>query len=162
MFENILSTLSNEEIIKKIEELKKIDKNSSNWKELLIVFVTDNFALNKENKEVKFIEGSYKIVFTKMDVTLDDLQMYISETEEDDEFYMSALKYIDTMQKTFNDLLIEKLEHRLSLDEMPPEEKQYNKEKRINNTINKVLIVLAVLAIIYTLIMLLGTFFISK
>lgn len=162
MFENILSTMTNEEIVKKIEELKKIDKKSNNWKELLIAFVTDNFSLNKENKEVRFIDGSYKLVFTKMGVTLEELQKYISEVEEDDEFYMCSLKYIDNMQKTFNDILIEALEKRLALDDIPEEEKQYNKEKRISNTINKIIVVIAILAVIYTLVMLLGTMFISK
>ena len=162
MFENILSTMSNEEVIKKIEELKKINKKDINWKELLVVFVTDNFKENKENKEVKFIEGEYKLVFTKMDVTLDDLKKYISETEEDDEFYMTALKYIDNMQKTFNDILIEALEKRLNLSEAPIEEQKYLRSKRNSNTINKVILVLAILAAIYAFVMSLGTFLIAK
>ena len=66
------------------------------------------------------------------------------------------------MQKTFNDILIEALEKRLALDDIPEEEKQYNKEKRISNTINKIIVVIAILAVIYTLVMLLGTMFISK
>ena len=162
MFENILSTMSDKEIVKKIEELKKINKKDINWKELLIVYVTDNFKEDRENKEVKFIDGDYKLVFTKMNVTLDELKKYISETEEDDEFYMAALKYIDNMQKTFNDILIEALEKRLSLSEAPAEEQEYHRSKRINNTINKVILVLAILAAIYAFIMSLSTLLIAK
>ena len=162
MFENILSTMSDKEIVKKIEELKKINKKDINWKELLIVYVTDNFKEDRENKEVKFIDGDYKLVFTKMNVTLDELKKYISETEEDDEFYMAALKYIDNMQKTFNDILIEALEKRLSLSEAPAEEQEYHRSKRINNTINKVILVLAILAAIYAFVMSLGTLLIAK
>lgn len=162
MFENILSTMSDKEIVKKIEELKKINKKDINWKELLIVFVTDNFKEDRENKEVKFIDGDYKLVFTKMNVTLDELKKYISETEEDDEFYMAALKYIDNMQKTFNDILIEALEKRLSLSEAPAEEQEYHRSKRINNTINKVILVLAILAAIYAFVMSLSTLLIAK
>ena len=162
MFENILSTMSDKEIVKKIEELKKINKKDINWKELLIVYVTDNFKEDRENKEVKFIDGDYKLVFTKMNVTLDELKKYISETEEDDEFYMAALKYIDNMQKTFNDILIEALEKRLSLSEAPAEEQEYHRSKRINSTINKVILVLAILAAIYAFVMSLGTLLIAK
>ena len=162
MFENILSTMSDKEIVNKIEELKKINKKDINWKELLIVYVTNNFKEDRENKEVKFIDGDYKLVFTKMNVTLDELKKYISETEEDDEFYMAALKYIDNMQKTFNDILIEALEKRLSLSEAPAEEQEYHRSKRINSTINKVILVLAILAAIYAFVMSLGTLLIAK
>jgi lipid II:glycine glycyltransferase (peptidoglycan interpeptide bridge formation enzyme) len=97
-----------------------------------------------------------------MNVTLDQLKKYISETEEDGEFYMAALKYIDNMQKTFNDILIEALEKRLSLSEAPAEEQEYHRSKRINNTINKVILVLAILAAIYAFVMSLGILLIAK
>lgn len=159
MFESVLLNLTHEEVVAKIKELKKQDKKSIYWKELLVVYVTNNFETNIDNVEVKFIEGKYQIAFKKIEVTFEEIQKYISDASTDEEFYNEALKYVDVMIPLFNKLKIDVLEKRISDGNLTLEEEKQYKKERLGRTFNKILIALSIIFVIYTLVLLLGTLF---
>ena len=120
---------------------------------------------NKYQANIDELKKQYEEKLKKLNDELGSLRKQLESANADNLSLQQKLEnVIEKKDKTIKEYesKIEALEKRLSLSEAPAEEQEYHRSKRINSTINKVILVLAILAAIYAFVMSLGTLLIAK
>ena len=157
-YQNYFNGLTDDEIIKKIEFLKKQNKNSNEWKKIIIIFVTNCFDLENKAYEIRFYNGRYQPIFMKMKVSLNELIQYINDIK-DEEIYQEAKSYIDYVLPIIRGDEIKFLETRLNSGIMSRDEENHHKMNKVNKILTKAIITVIIAAAIYVVLVMLFNVF---